>query len=477
MAIGGIAAFGVVLLITTDVFVGQRVNAQLASIRDSDIPLIELGPNLTAQFENLSRALQDAVSARDFDALKATQVLNRNFLDTIAGGAKLVDPALVNKTRIAAEDYYATAYNVSHRLMSKETGLDLLKSMKDMQAKRSKVSELLNKAFIFDKAKLAQAFSAISRSRDAATEVKRMAGLLCLAFVTLVSILISRDILRSLVRLNSGLSRFGAGDFSHLIPESSHDELGEVARQANQMAIKIRTLWDELKEKSLTLELANKELEAFSYSVAHDLRAPIRAMLGFSNALLEDYGSSLAPEAKSMLERVSSAGKRMGQLIDGLLSLSQLSRKEMVRDTVNLSELVELTLETCKESDPKRNLVAKVEKGHVVEGDARLLQVVFTNLVGNAWKFTSKKPETVIEFGTDKRNGQTIFFVRDNGAGFEMKYAEKLFGTFQRLHKTDEFEGTGIGLATVQRIVHRHGGKIWAEAEINKGATFYFTLG
>ncbi|HEY2029906.1 MAG TPA: ATP-binding protein [Myxococcales bacterium] len=230
---------------------------------------------------------------------------------------------------------------------------------------------------------------------------------------------------------------------------------------------------EELRAAKEAAEATSRELESFSYSVSHDLRAPLRAIDGFSAAVLEDYGPKLDEEGRACLRRVRAAAQRMGELIDDLLDLSQVSRQELNRERVNLSGLARVILGELQKRDPERQVTVTIDPNLSAECDARLLRVALENLFGNSWKFTSKKPAASIAFGRDG----TAFFVKDDGAGFEMDYANKLFGAFQRLHGKHEFEGTGIGLATVQRIVHRHGGRIWAESEPGQGATFHFTLG
>ena len=229
-------------------------------------------------------------------------------------------------------------------------------------------------------------------------------------------------------------------------------------------------------ERTAQLEAANKELEAFSYSVSHDLRAPLRSIDGFSQALLEDYASGLDDQGKNYLQRVRAATQRMGDLIDDMLQLSRVTRVEMRRETVNLSALAESVLEDLRRGDPARPAETVIQPGLETTGDPQLLRIVLVNLLSNAWKFTSRQPEARIEFGLGNENGEPAFFVRDNGAGFDMQYADKLFGAFQRLHSPSEFPGTGIGLATVQRIIHRHGGRVRAEGAVGQGAMFHFTL-
>jgi len=233
---------------------------------------------------------------------------------------------------------------------------------------------------------------------------------------------------------------------------------------------------EELEQKTNQLQAVNKELEAFTYSVSHDLRAPLRSIDGFSQVLLEDYIDRLDDEGKSYLMRVRSASQRMAELIDDLLNLSRVTRGEMRYETVDLSALAQTVSMDIQQSQPERDVEFTIAPGLVTKGDAHLLRVVLENLLGNAWKFTNKRERARIEFGYAKTDGQPAYFVRDNGVGFDMAYADRLFGAFQRLHSQKEFEGTGIGLATVQRIIHRHGGSTWAEGAVEQGATFYFTL-
>lgn len=233
----------------------------------------------------------------------------------------------------------------------------------------------------------------------------------------------------------------------------------------------------EILHRSAELEAANKELEAFCYSVSHDLRAPLRGIDGFSQALLEDYSSQLDDQAKSYLSRVRAATQRMGVLIDDLLNLSRITRAELSREPVNLTELAKSVAADLRRTQPERGADFVIAPDLRAVGDSRLLHIALENLLGNAWKFSSRKERARIEFGCTQNNGSSAFFVRDNGAGFDSAYADRLFGVFQRLHSLTDFPGTGVGLASVQRIILRHGGRVWAEGAPDKGATFYFTLG
>lgn len=221
---------------------------------------------------------------------------------------------------------------------------------------------------------------------------------------------------------------------------------------------------------------ANKELEAFSYSVSHDLRAPLRSIDGFSKMLLTNYFETLDELGKDYLNRVRTAAQKMGKLIDALLSLSRVSRTQIKREAVDFSFEVKRILEDLKQSGPDRLVNIIVANGVTAQADLELSRILLQNLLSNAWKFTAKKKNPTIEFGVRIEQGRTVYFVRDTGAGFDMSYVNKLFGAFQRLHSDSEFEGTGIGLVTVQRIVHRLGGEVWAQAKLDDGATFFFTL-
>jgi PAS domain S-box-containing protein len=232
----------------------------------------------------------------------------------------------------------------------------------------------------------------------------------------------------------------------------------------------------QLKKRNTDLANANRELEAFSYSVSHDLRSPLRSVDGFSQALAEDFGSLLPEEAHGYLDRIRAAVQRMGKLIDDLLNLSRITRGQIHPATVDLSQIAHELENELKMEEPGRHVEFQIQEHIQAFADPNLIRVVLQNLLSNAWKYTSKHAEAHINFGAIVQGGRNIYFVHDDGAGFDMAYSKKLFGAFQRLHANSEFPGTGVGLATVQRIIHRHGGAIWAESEVEKGTTFYFTL-
>tara|TARA_Y100000589_G_scaffold99295_2_gene93845 strand:- start:2383 stop:3825 length:1443 start_codon:yes stop_codon:yes gene_type:complete len=272
-------------------------------------------------------------------------------------------------------------------------------------------------------------------------------------------------------------------DFSLRADKISDDEIGQMVDAFNAMLAAIQQrdlellshkseLESKVEERTAELKAANQELEAFSYSVSHDLRSPLRAIDGFSQALLEDYADQLDSAAMGYLERVRMASQRMGVLIDSMLWLSRVTRQEIVTRTVDFSLMCEEVVRDIQDREPARTVSVTVQPNMSLRCDSRLMRIVVTNLVDNAFKYTLYTALPKIEIGC--REG--VYYIRDNGAGFDMRYVDKLFGAFQRLHSKDEFEGTGIGLATVARVIHRHGGDIWAESEVGAGATFYFTV-
>jgi len=232
----------------------------------------------------------------------------------------------------------------------------------------------------------------------------------------------------------------------------------------------------QVSKRTQELQAANSELESFSYSVSHDLRAPLRSIEGFSSLLEKEYGEKLDERGRDYFRRVRGGATRMGRLIEDLLNLSRISRQEMHRGQVNLSALAQEAADELQAAEPERRVEWVIAPDISTEGDSGLLRIALENLIGNAWKYSSKRESARIEFGVGQWNGTSAFFVRDNGDGFDMAYADKLFGAFQRLHTPEEFPGTGIGLATVKRIIHRHDGEVGAESRVHEGATFYFTL-
>jgi light-regulated signal transduction histidine kinase (bacteriophytochrome) len=254
------------------------------------------------------------------------------------------------------------------------------------------------------------------------------------------------------------------------------EDFDEQRAKTEVVNAELRAAFDSLRRAKEAAETANRELEAFSYSVSHDLRAPLQSIDGFSLALLEDYQNLLDEQGNDYLRRVRTATQRMAQLIDDLLKLSRLTRGELNLTSVDLSALARTVVAELQKSSPQRQVTFSITAGLIATCDPNLLKVVLDNLLGNAWKFTGQQETARIEFGRTEVEGRIAYFVRDNGAGFDMTYADKLFATFQRLHLEREFPGTGIGLSLVQRIIRRHGGEVWATGQVGAGATFYFTL-
>jgi len=303
----------------------------------------------------------------------------------------------------------------------------------------------------------------------------------------LIGWLMSRSVTGRLSLVSDAATAVARGDYGRRVPAGRPDELGELADAFNVMADRVEASHGrlerlvaertaELEHHALHLEASNRELEAFSYSVSHDLRSPLRALHGFSEGLLEDYEERLDEQGRNDLRRVCAAADRMNTLIDNMLHLSRISRAEIAVEDVDLSALAEgLARELADERDESRVEVS-IQPGLHASGDPHLLRIALKNLLENAWKFTARRDGARVEVGASGNGGKPVFFVRDNGAGFDMEHADKLFAPFQRLHRVDEFPGSGIGLATVQRVIRRHGGRIWAEAEVERGATFFFTL-
>ena len=292
--------------------------------------------------------------------------------------------------------------------------------------------------------------------------------------------LISRSFTRPLDRLLHAATAISAGDYSPTVATDRRDEIGRLARSFNSMAAEVRAAHDELENKvslrTRELEIANKELESFSYSVSHDLRAPLRAVSGYAMMLKEDYEATFDDEAKRITGNIISNVKMMGRLIDDLIAFSRLGKREVRRRTTDMQALIETCVAELRQLWPEDKFLVSVDPLPACNGDEDLLKQVWLNLVGNAMKYSARNPEPRITIGATENGKGPVYFVRDNGAGFDMKYADKLFKVFQRLHSQEEYEGTGVGLALVKRILDKHGGEIWAESRPGEGAVFYFRL-
>jgi signal transduction histidine kinase len=312
---------------------------------------------------------------------------------------------------------------------------------------------------------------------------------LSLVFASMLSSVFRKSVVTPIVSL-ADVARSVSHEKNYSVraaPSIEHDEVALLVEAFNEMLAQIQLRDDELQRGHAELEsrvadrtrellIANRELEAFSYSVSHDLRGPVDAVNGFAYVLSKEYSGKLDDKGAELVRRIRSSGKRMMQLIDDLLNLSRVTSGAMLRESVDLTAIACSICEELQSSAPERKVEFVIGKGGSVEGDPRLLRLVIDNLLRNSWKYSSKHPTPKIEFGIQTRNGVPVYFVRDNGVGFDPKASSRLFQPFQRLHAAEEFPGNGIGLATVQRIVRRHGGDIWAESEVGKGATFYFSL-
>lgn len=315
-------------------------------------------------------------------------------------------------------------------------------------------------------------FSQIYKARFTPMLVGLTLSLFFLIFALGIGIRMKNRIDQPIQSLVAATKELAGGNLSVRIDVRETNEFGTLSEAFNSMAEKL----DETTVSRNYLNLANQELEAFSYSISHDLRAPLRAIDGFSKALLEDAGDTLNEESKSHVSQIIAAVPRMSELIDAVLNLSRISRSEMILGPVDLTAIAHEVAAELIKAEPARNVEFKIQNNLEVTADNTLMRIVLDNLLGNAWKYTSKLPRAEIEFGKNEENGKVVFFVRDNGVGFDMEYAKKLFTPFQRLHSQAEFPGTGVGLASVKRVLHRHGGQVWSEAKLNEGATFYFTF-
>lgn len=305
-------------------------------------------------------------------------------------------------------------------------------------------------------------------------------GLIVIVIGILLTWLISRSITKPLKKLTSAAAAIAGGDYSEKVPISSMDEMGQLARSFNIMTEEVqhsqKNLEAKVQQRTRQLEATNKELEAFSYSVSHDLRAPLRAINGYSKILKDDYSGKLDAEANRIIQVIISNAQMMGQLIDDLIAFSKINKRENLYHQVDMKKMAETCFREIQQDGKPFNYRVEIADLPHCYADGSLLKQVWMNLISNAIKYSSKTAAPFIEIGYKKENGNTVYFIRDNGVGFDMKYSHKLFGVFQRLHKPQDFEGTGIGLALVKRILEKQDAGIWAEAELNKGATFYFSL-
>jgi signal transduction histidine kinase len=367
----------------------------------------------------------------------------------------------------------------SHKLFS-EVGADTGAGAAD-EVQRRFEAQLSSRMLILQQSSLVEAQQLIHDAGARIDETQYRVVLVTGVGLLVMAVLIGatawffrRDVLGPISRLELATREVAAGNWSFELDVGSSDELGDMARHFDAMTRALRDSFSRLQVSNRDLLALNKELESFSYSVSHDLRSPLRSMDGFSLALLEDYGDRLDEEARDSLQRIRAASQRMGRLIDELLGLARVTRAELRVQDVDLSAMAEEILSSMAKAEPERRVRWEIDKGIRLQGDRELIAIALQNLLANAWKFTSKVEQAVIRVGTRHENGEQVCFVSDNGAGFDMAYASRLFGAFQRLHHETDFPGTGVGLATVQRVMQRHGWSLSAQASPGLGATFFF---
>jgi signal transduction histidine kinase len=480
-----LAAVALLIVISVTLVLGEENKNQLTGIETRYLPLIELDGELKSQFSTISRTLEDAASAGEQSMVEEADRLGAQIRARIAQGAQVIvdnggDPKALDAAFAA---YYSVARQVSSALADGAQFGDLSEKIDAMRQSQRTFALALDTATRPDRAKLAAAFAAARHAQRTSLEVDIIVAVLALVLMVVISSRIIRRTIDALREVSDGVERLASGDFSRTIDVGGDDELSDLARQANRTAERLRqyreqshTQLVETQRQARAAETANKELEAFSYSVSHDLRAPLRGIDGFSQALVEDERDKLSETGRDYLARIRAGAQRMGELIDDLLRLSRVSRGDFRRDRVDLSTVATSVVAELRRANPDRTIDVRIEPEVTANADARLVRIVLENLLGNAWKFTAKAADARIELGARTENDEVVYFVRDNGAGFDMKYVDRLFGAFQRLHTDKDYPGTGIGLATVQRIVLRHGGRIWVEAAVGQGATFQFTL-
>jgi len=389
------------------------------------------------------------------------------------------DPIMTRGESLSALARLRSQGEASHRLFEQigpaaqpETSGDV---QRRFEAQLSSRIIILQQNSLFETAQLIQAAGERIDDMQRRAVAVTAAGLALIVVVILAAAwMFRRDVLAPIARLELATRAIAAGNWSFELDTASDDELGELARHFDAMTRALRDSFNRLELSNRELVGLNQELESFSYSVSHDLRTPLRSMDGFSLALLEDYGDKLDEEARDSLQRIRSASQRMGRLIDELLGLARVTRAELNIEQVDLSAMAHEIAAGLVQAHPERQVDWQIEEGIQVQGDRELIGIAMQNLLDNAWKFTGKVANAVIRVATGQEGGARVCQVSDNGAGFDMAYASRLFGAFQRLHHESDFPGTGVGLAIVQRVMHRHGWKLWGRSEPGQGATFYF---
>jgi signal transduction histidine kinase len=469
------------------IYTGQKVES--ASAQETIAANIAQGAN------ELSYLANDYVIYQENQQLERWQTRFSSFSKDVAS-LKVSDPeqqALASNIQANAQRMNDVFASVVSAFVNQSSDIGAVGSQSSFQVSWSRLS-VQSQSLVSDASRLSGLLDAD------ASQYQRFNSIFIIALISVFVayflfnyLMTQRRALQGLAKLQAGANVIGSGNLNYKIDEKGKDEIGDLSRSFNRMTVDLKEVTaskvelereaeerqraeEELRRTNAELEASNKELEAFSYSVSHDLRAPLRSMDGFSGALIEDYADKLDEKGKQYLKYVQESSETMARLIDDLLKLSRVTRSEMSYQTVNLSELAGKIVAELQRSEPERKVEVNIAPDIMANGDANLLRLALENLLNNAWKFSGKSSSARIEMGITDHNAKETYFVRDNGAGFDMKYADKLFKPFQRLHRDSEFPGTGVGLASVQRIIHRHGGEVWAESSIGKGATFYFTL-
>ncbi len=403
-----------------------------------------------------------------------------NRLDEIIGRATFREPA--QAAILASIGARRSESRRLFALVTAQNNADGRGAPQDEQSRRFE-GQLFSQLASYQQENTTDAFRLNRVATQRIDDAQRRVGIVTLAGLALIASVISgaswilrRQVLAPIAQLQHATQHVAEGNWTFALPTHGNDEIGELSRNFDAMTQSLRASFAQVEGNNRALDALNQELEAFSYSVSHDLRGPLRSMDGFSLALLEDYGEKLDEEGKDSLRRIRSASQRMGLLIDDLLRLSQVTRAELHKTTVDLSAMAREIAAAVEQEEPGRTVDWQIEPGLSVQADFPLTRIALQNLLQNAWKFTGRTGDPVIRVGAAQREGNEVHFVADNGVGFDMAYADRLFGAFQRLHHAADFPGTGIGLAIVQRIVRRHGGRIWAEAKQGEGATFFFTM-
>lgn len=474
----GLTFATLIVMTLVDAVGAWRVEGRLGLLQRSYLPRLRLESQVNAAFVALVRSLQEAVAAEDEARLAAAEAEKERLLALMDAAPGGVDPTAMTEARARVETWFAFAVPVSRRLMAYEPGEVLVADVERMQALQRAAHESLSRALTLDRQAMGEVFQETASAERLSWTIRFFIRLVLTLVTFALAASLSRRLMGRVELLEKGFERFGAGRFDEPVPLQGNDELTEITVQANRMAANLQRMDEALHARRAELERANKELEAFSYSVSHDLRAPLRSIDGFSKALLEDYGQVIPAEGHDYLQRVRASSQRMAQLIDDMLTLSRIGRTELQRTRVDLTALARAVADDLRDTPDARPVEVQVEEHLTARADARLMRVVFENLLSNAYKFTGRTPEPLVGVGTCgvTDEGQ-VFYVRDNGVGFDEAYMEKLFTPFQRLHSAKDYPGTGVGLATVQRVVHMHGGRVWAASTAGEGATFFFTLG